>query len=313
MSRDDLSFENITFGPFIDSDYIKGVNPTQWEKIRELGDTQNSQERIENLLRIDQAVVISEDDFNQDNGIIQYALDNFKTVKLKDGTYKIKDQLTLNKNRVLIGSQNTVIDASLVDTAIQLNDSSSLSNLTIDNAKARGIRPYKNSTIYRIKIKNTGVDSPHHDKGQAIYCGSIDSFNVVIVGVDAHNSYTPWAANENMHDEKKYGVWPSKTNGGHSMGFRLKDGAHNITFIDCHAHHNAGDGYDFAKRGSGTTIDDKKISVDVFYSSAIFNGGFNSQGAGFELKRGSEGEPGMGRGKARLYGSFAYGNFGKGI
>ena len=74
MSRDDLSFENITFGPFIDSDYIKGVNPTQWEKIRELGDTQNSQERIENLLRVDQAVVISEDDFNQDNGIIQYCL-----------------------------------------------------------------------------------------------------------------------------------------------------------------------------------------------------------------------------------------------
>ena len=313
MSRDDLSFENITFGPFIDSDYIKGVNPTQWEKIRELGDTQNSQERIENLLRVDQAVVISEDDFNQDNGIIQYALDKFKTVKLKDGTYRIKDKLKLNKNRILIGSQNTIIDASLVDTAIQLNDSSSLSNLTIDNAKARGIRPYKNSTIYRIKIKNTGVDSPHHDKGQAIYCGSIDSFNVVIVGVDAHNSYTPWAANENMHDEKKYGVWPSKTNGGHSMGFRLKDGAHNITFIDCHAHHNAGDGYDFAQRGSGTTIDDKKISVDVFYSSAIFNGGFNSQGAGFELKRGSEGEPDMGRGKARLYGSFAYGNFGRGI
>ena len=173
MSRDDLSFENITFGPFIDSDYIKGVNPTQWEKIRELGDTQNSQERIENLLRVDQAVVISENDFNQDNGIIQYALDNFKTVKLKDGTYKIKDRLRLNKNRVLIGSKNTIIDASLVDTAIQLNDSSSLANLTLENAKIRGIRLYKNSTIYRIKIKNTGVDSPDNEKGQAIYLSLI--------------------------------------------------------------------------------------------------------------------------------------------
>ena len=189
MSRDDLSFENITFGPFIDSDYIKGVNPTQWEKIRELGDTQNSQERIENLLRVDQAVVISEDDFNQDNGIIQYALDKFKTVKLKDGTYKIKDKLKLNKNRILIGSQNTIIDASLVDTAIQLNDSSSLSNLTIDNAKARGIRPYKNSTIYRIKIKNTGVGSPHNSKGQAIHCSGINSYNIVVVGVEVYNSF----------------------------------------------------------------------------------------------------------------------------
>ncbi len=317
MSRDDLSFENITFGPFIDSDYIKGVNPTQWEKIRELGDTQNSQERIENLLRVDQAVVISEDDFNQDNGIIQYALDNFKTVKLKDGTYKIKDRLRLNKKRVLIGSQNTVIDASLVDTAIQLNDRSSLSNLTIDNAKERGIRAYKNSTIYRIKIKNTGVDSPHNKRGQAIYCGGINSYNVVVVGVEAYNSYNAAdetdSQNERLLDEKKYGVWPSKGNGDHSMGFRLKHGAHDITFIDCHGHHNGGDGFDFAKRGSGTTIDDKKISVNVFYSSAIFNGGFGGQGAGFELKRGSEGEPGMGRGKARLYGSFAYGNFGKGI
>ena len=101
MSRDDLSFENITFGPFIDSDYIKGVNPTQWEKIRELGDTQNSQERIENLLRVDQAVVISEDDFNQDNGIIQYALDEFKTVKLKDGT-------TSAGKRILIDGQQRV-------------------------------------------------------------------------------------------------------------------------------------------------------------------------------------------------------------
>ena len=319
MSRDDLSFENITFGPFIDSDYIKGVNPTQWEKIRELGDTQNSQERIENLLRVDQAVVISEDDFNQDNGIIQYALDNFKTVKLKDGTYKIKDQLTLNKNRVLIGSKNTIIDASLVygKSAIKLNDSSSLSNLTLENAKARGIKANKNSTIYRIKIKNTGVDAPHNDKGQAIYCGGINSYNVVVVGVEAYNSYNAAdelnTTNDRLLDEKKYGVWPSKGNGDHSMGFRLKEGAHNVTFIDCHAHHNAGDGFDFAKRGSGTTIDDKKISVSVFYSSAIFNGNFDGSGQGIYVKRGSPGEPDAGRGIARVYGSFAYGNSGNGI
>ena len=66
---------------------------------------------------------------------------------------------------------------------------------------------------------------------------------------------------ERLLDEKKYGVWPSKGNGDHSMGFRLKDGAHDITFIDCHAHHIAGDGYDFATRGTGTTIDDKQIVI----------------------------------------------------
>ena len=75
--------------------------------------------------------------------------------------------------------------------------------------------------------------------------------------------------------------------GGNADGFIVNHHAHNITFIDVHAHNNSDDGFDFWKGGADAPIAENNKTIRIFYSSANLNGKnpftLNGDGQGFKF------------------------------
>ena len=98
-----------------------------------------------------------------------------------------------------------------------------------------------------------------------VYSTGLNSRSNCIVSVEAFNGY-----NEKKNSGQSKVKSPSK--GGNADGFAVKFGAHDITFIDTHGHHNSDDGYDFWKAGADAPIEPKEPTIRIFYSSANLNG-----------------------------------------
>ncbi len=298
--------------PIPDNVTYRGLNIDQWKTINKIGDPLNCQKQIYDLQQIKDFHVVTPENCKDNPFCINHALVDNKYVLLSKGVYVLEFPILLSghkfNDKILIGDQKgeVIIDAKNVLKAIVLNGGSTVANLTIKNALHIGIDFFKlQNLIYRVVVMNTGVldSSPYKN----IYGHGFEQIKSTgencLVSVESFNGYN------------KDGPSSVTRNGGNADGFTAKFGAHNITFIDAHAHHNSDDGFDFWKGGKKSEFP----SIRVFYSSANFNGKHPTKrdGDGNGYKFGSanylQKHKGKDKGARLIYGSVACGNKDKGF
>ena len=278
------------------SEYIKGVSQDQWNVIKKLGDPQNCESRVKKLNTLQGGAKISADEFNNKSAVANAKIINKNNVILfGNGTYKLKNTIRLF-GKTIIGTSKTVIDASNVSTAIRINNGS-LKNVTIVNAAHTGVDVLQNSILHNVIIDKTGIGVANNSNGFGVNMTSTRSKNNCIVSVEVSNGY-----NEAGNACCK--------RGGNADGFRVTFGAHNVTFVDAHSHHNSDDGFDFWKGGDAADIAFDETSYRIFYSSANLNGKnpFTRNGDGNGYKLGSKDQynrPKKDAGSKLIYGSVA--------
>jgi hypothetical protein len=294
-----------------ESDYIKGVSKEQWSIIKKIGDPLNCEERIaklDNLVfpkitttangyTIGGEYLITAEKFNKQKAILKRSLKKNKITVLDAGEYNIDETIKVRNGAILVGKEGVIINSSKVDNAFIIN-SGSIKNLTIYNAQQVGVMVEKEATVYNIVIKNTGVNSPNNNRGYGVYSTGLNSHSNCIVSVEAFNGYNE-IANSKVTSK-----------GGNADGFAVKFGAHDITFIDTHGHHNSDDGYDFWKAGDEAPIKTKEPTIRIFYSSANLNGKNpltpNADGNGFKFgSKNKHNKPKRDKGARLIYGSVA--------
>ena len=296
-----------------ESDYIKGVSKEQWSIIKKIGDPLNCEERVaklDNLVFpkitttangyiIGGDYLITAEKFNKQKAILKRSLKMNKITVLDAGEYNIDETIKVRNGAILVGKEGVIINSSKVDNAFIIN-SGSIKNLTIYNAQQVGVMVEKEATVYNVVIKNTGVDSPNNSNGSGVSSNGLNSHSNCIVSVEAFNGYN------------EIGQSKVTTKGGNADGFAVKFGAHDITFIDTHGHHNSDDGYDFWKGGDEAPIKTKDRTIRIFYSSANLNGKNpltpNGDGNGFKFgssDRFKYDPPKSDKGARLIYGSVA--------
>jgi hypothetical protein len=287
--------------PIESSEYIKGVNTEQWKTIGEIGDSANCERRVEEITNIANANTISEELHKKDSEAIYESVKKNEFTVLTSGTYELHKTLFIGNGHKLIGQGEIILLANNVDIGIKL-DSGSISGLKIMNAGNEGIVLQANSLVHNTVVGNTGVElNILNSSGAGISSNGFDSTNNCIVSVEVFNSY-----NDISSDGKDSSTWA----GGNADGLRASFGAHNISFIDAHAHHNSDDGFDFWKGGDEAQIENDDVTIRIFYSSSNYNGKnpLTSNGDGNGFKLGSRDEyqpPKKDRGARLIYGSVA--------
>ena len=288
----------------IESEYIQGVSEKQWQMISKIGDPLDCKTRIEELSRLNNGKVITHKAFLDDPWILNKSIKANEVVTLESGEYQIKETISIPNGHTLIGQSDTIINASRVSTGIK--NSGNVINLTIFQAQKYGIELMSNANVFRVVVKHTGINAPSNSQGNGVHSSGINSHNNCVVSVEASHGY-----NETGGDCCR--------RGGNADGFTVKYGAHDITFIDTHAHHNSDDGYDFWKGGAGAKIEANKPTIRIFYSSANNNGKNpltpNGDGNGFKFGSSNEYQKSKGRdlGQRLIYGSAACWNREKGF
>jgi len=287
--------------PIESSEYIKGVNAEQWKTIGEIGDSANCERRVEEITNIANANTISEELHKKDTEAIYESVKRNEFTVLTSGTYELHRTLSIGDGHKLIGQGEIILLANNIDIGIKL-DSDSISGLRIMNAGNEGVVLGENSLVHNTVVGNTGVE-PNilNSSGAGISSNGFDSTNNCVVSVEVFNSY-----NDISSGGKDSSTWA----GGNADGLAVKYGAHNISFIDAHAHHNSDDGYDFWKGGDGAQIENDDVTIRIFYSSSNHNGKnpltSNGDGNGFKLGSSDEYQPPKKDKGARLiYGSAA--------
>jgi len=241
--------------------------------------------------------LITAEKFNKQKVILKRSLEKNKITVLDTGEYNIDETIQVRNGAILVGKEGVIINSSKVDNAFIIN-LGSIKNLTIYNAQQVGVMVEKEATVYNVVIKNTGVDSSNNSYGNGVLSTGSDSHSNCIVSVEAFNGYNEIA---------KFKV---TSKGGNADGFAAKFGAHDITFIDTHGHHNSDDGYDFWKSGDDAPIKTKEPTIRIFYSSANLNGKNpltpNGDGNGFKFgSRNKYSKPKRDKGARLIYGSVA--------
>ena len=287
--------------PIESSEYIKGVNAEQWKTIGEIGDSANCGRKVEEITNIANANTISEKLHKKDTEAIYESVKRNEFTVLTSGTYELHRTLSIGNGHKLIGQGEIILLASNVDIGIKLY-SGSISGLKIMNAGNEGVVLGENSLVHNTVVGNTGVE-PNilNSNGAGISSNGSDSANNCVVSVEVFNSY---------NDVSSGGEGSSTWAGGNADGLAVKYGAHNITFIDAHAHHNSDDGYDFWKGGDEVPIENNDVTIRIFYSTANHNGKnpltSNGDGNGFKLgSRDKYQPPKKDKGARLIYGSAA--------
>ncbi len=287
--------------PIESSDYIKGVNAEQWKTIGEIGDSANCERRVEEITNIANANTISEELHKKDTEAIYESVKRNEFTVLTSGTYELHRTLSIGDGHKLIGQGEIILLANNIDIGIKL-DSGSISGLRIMNAGNEGVVLGKNSLVHNTGVGNTGV-KPNilNSSGAGISSNGFDSTNNCVVSVEVFNSY-----NDISSGGKDSSTWA----GGNADGLRATYGAHNISFIDAHAHHNSDDGFDFWKGGDEAQIENDDVTIRIFYSSSNHSGKnpltSNGDGNGFKFGSNDESQPPKKDKGARLvYGSAA--------
>ena len=276
------------------SKFIKGVTEEQWGIIEKVGEPLDCRSRVSRLTNAPVDNVVSPEEFQRDEDIIQKSLVKY-LAKLTSGDYKITSEIRVPKGKILIGEGETRIPM----TSFAIYNKGSIGNLIVIGAQEYGVILGANSDLYKVIIRNTGVSKKINEIGNGVDSNGLKSHGNCIVGVEVSHGY----------NEK--GTSPLTSKGGNADGFAVRNGAHDITFIDTHAHHNSDDGYDFWLGGAKADISDKKPTIRIFYSSSSFNGKnpLTPNGDGNGFKFGSVDNYNKSRGKdkgARLiYGSAA--------
>ena len=267
--------------------YIKGVSEDQWAIIERIGDPLNCKERIKRIKNVQKSKTITAEEFLKNGDIIQEYLATFPVVKLENGQYQLTDPIRVPAGKILLGTQDTNILADKVSVAIF--NKGAISNLLISNAKEHAVILVSNSDVYNVVVRNTGVSKTINDIGNGIDSNGLGSSGNCLVSVEVSHGYNERGTS---HKTEK---------GGNADGFAVRNGAHDITFIDTHAHHNSDDGYDFWKGGANASISKDKPTIRIFYSSANFNGKNpltpNGDGNGFKLGSGDGNQKNRGKDK----------------
>ncbi|MDA9301977.1 peptidoglycan-binding protein [Amylibacter sp.] len=266
------STKNIKDTPFQNSKYLKGIAKEQWNTIGKIGDPQNCYNRLNNLDTIERAVEITAKNFGKNKDIIIEVLQNHKIIYLSNGIFHLTKTINLT-DKILIGSNKTVLDASLLETGVIVSNGT-LKNVRIINAKKIGVSVIKNSNIHNVIIENTGVGVENNSKGHGVSILGENSTGNCLVSVEAFNGFNKTGDN-------------CCRNGGNADGFNIKFGANGVTLIDTHGHHNSDDGFDLWKSGHNAPIKKEDIIIRIYYSSANLNGKNpltpNGDGNGFKL------------------------------
>jgi|TARA_Y100000294_G_scaffold138015_1_gene131185 hypothetical protein len=285
--------------------YIKGVNEDQWAIIDKIGDPLNCQQRIEEVKKAKIDVIVSYQEFVDHPSIINKSIRENSVTKLEAGEYIINSPINVGKGKILIGETGTRIIGRNTSTAI--HNAGSIANLEVINAKKYGIEVQKNSDTYNVIIKNTGINSPNNSQGVGLQSSGSGSSGNCVVSVEVLNGYN------------EIGSSDETAKGGNADGFTVKYGAHDITFIDSHSHHNSDDGFDFWKGGAGADIEKNVPTIRIFYSSANHNGKnpltTNGDGNGFKFGSwdGYQKNRGVDKGDRLVYGSVACFNVSNGF
>ena len=288
---------------FQESSYIKGINDAQWKTISDIGDPQNCRTRIKSLEGVS-GKLITASEFARNPSVIANRLQTNKTVILSDGIFKLDRSIRLNGNN-LIGSRNTVLDATGLDFAIYAK-SSVVKNLRVKNANNVGITIYNDVTVHNVIVENTGVGALDNSRGHGFSIQDKTSINNCLVSVEAFNGFNNKGSGETTR------------NGGNADGFEIKYGANSVTLIDAHGHNNSDDGIDLWKMGDGTNFKTDDVIIRIYYSSANLNGKnpltANGDGNGFKMgSRDKYQAPKQDKGARLIYGSAACYNFANGF
>ena len=228
-----LSLKDKNFSPPSNSKYIKGVSNEQWSAIKKIGDPLNCEERINKLNKIQKGNIITPQEYSKDHFLINESIRENKVTILTEGSYEFLETISLPNNKYLIGMGNVILNANLVMVGIY--NSGGLKNITIQNAIKYGVVLQNKSTTYNVLVIGTGINHPINTQGNGIHSSGRMSYGNCVVSVEASFGY-----NEKGSSQKTI-------KGGNADGFTVKYGAHDITLIDTHAHHNSDDGYDFWK------------------------------------------------------------------
>ena len=279
------------------SKYIKGVSKEQWRVIEKLGDPLNCEESIYALDSVKDGALVTLSEFEANKSILQYNISKNEVTILGPGVYEIEKMLYIPTGKTLIGKDGAIIDGFKVDTAI--GNGGRIKNISVKNAQKYGIKLLSNSVTYKAIIKYTGLHHLNNFDGTGILSAhTVDSHGNCVVSVESAYGYNHIGN-------------ACCTKGGNADGVSVKYGAHNVTFVDVHSHHNSDDGFDFWKGGASAPIAENNKTMRIFYSSANLNGKnpftLNGDGQGFKFGSGNEdqSERGKDRGTRFIYGSAA--------
>ncbi len=199
--------------------------------ISKIGDPLDCRTRIEKISQLDFGKILTHAEFLEKPWLLNQSVVFNKVVTLESGEYQIKETIRVPNGHTIIGQENTIIDASRVSVGI-LNYGN-VTNLTVFQAQKYGIQVMSDSNVFRVVVKNTGIGAPNNSQGNGIHSSGLKSKGNCVVSVESSHGYNE-VGSSNITER-----------GGNADGFTVKYGAHNITFIDTHAHHNSDDGYDF--------------------------------------------------------------------
>tara|TARA_B110000208_G_C11771870_1_gene430585 strand:+ start:161 stop:2167 length:2007 start_codon:yes stop_codon:yes gene_type:complete len=280
---------------FQHSKYIKAITKEQWNIIENIGDPQNCFARLSLVDKIKLGAVINPKIYAQNKNYIKQTLNKNKTVFLENGIFQLDETINLD-GKILIGSEKTILDASLLETGVIVSNGT-LKNVRIINAKKIGVSVIKNSNLHNVIIENTGVGVEDNSKGHGVSILGENSTGNCLVSVEAYNGYNK--AGDNCCK-----------NGGNADGFQIKYGANGVTLVDTHGHHNSDDGFDLWKSGHDAPIKKEDIIIRFYYSSANLNGKNpltpDGDGNGFKLgSRDKYQAPKKDKGARLIYGSVA--------
>ena len=280
---------------FQNSKYIKAITKEQWNIIKNIGDPQNCFGRLSLVDKIRLGAVINPKIYAQNKSYIKQTLNKNKTVFLDNGIFQLDETINLD-GKILIGSEKTILDASLLETGVIVSNGT-LKNVRIINAKKIGVSVIKNSNLHNVIIENTGVGVEDNSKGHGVSILGENSTGNCLVSVEAYNGYNK--AGDNCCK-----------NGGNADGFQIKYGANGVTLVDTHGHHNSDDGFDLWKSGHDAPIKKDDIIIRFYYSSANLNGKNpltpDGDGNGFKLgSRDKYQAPKKDKGARLIYGSVA--------
>mgnify|MGYP003951294713 CR=1 FL=1 len=300
-----LTVNDEKFIPPTKSKYIRGVSKEQWTIINKIGDPLNCEERINKLNKIQKGNIITSQEYSNDHFVIHTSLRENKVTILTEGTYNLINPIVVPENKYLIGEGDVIINANFAEMGIY--NSGNIKNLTIQNAKTYGVFLGNFSTTYNVLVTGTGINHPLNSNGNGVHSNGTASHSNCVVSVETSFGYN------------EQGSSNITIKGGNADGFTVKYGAHDITFIDTHAHHNSDDGYDFWKGGAEKPTTTYQPTIRIFYSSANHNGKnpFTPNGDGNGFKFGSwdqyQRNRGRDKGDRLIYGSVACYNLEKGF
>lgn len=273
--------------------------------ISKIGDPLDCRTRIEKISQLEPGKILTHSEFLDEPWLLNQSVMSNKVVTLESGEYQIKETIRVPNGHTIIGQENTIIDASRV--AVGILNYGNVTNLTVFQAKKIGIQVMSDSNVFQVVVKNTGIGAPSNSKGDGIHSYGLKSKGNCVVSVESSHGYNEiGSSNVTKH-------------GGNADGFTVKFGAHDITFVDTHAHHNSDDGYDFWKGGAGAKIEPNNPTIRIFYSSANHNGKNpltpNGDGNGFKFGSWDEYQKSKGKdlGQRLIYGSAACWNREKGF